>query len=181
MVSIPGGEEFIIVGKISGLYGVRGWVRVFSHTQPRENILTYQTWYLQDAKGWIPFKLEAGRPHSKGIVAKFVGCDDRDQAIELQQKNIAIKQEQLAELEVGEYYWNQLIGLKVRNLEQIDFGTIDSMLQTGANDVMVVKQPNQEQAQEEEQERLVPFIQSDVIKEIDLEAGTMLVDWDAEF
>jgi len=171
------GDEFIIVGKVSGLYGVRGWVRVYSHTQPRENILTYPIWYLQDGAGWSPFKLESGRPHSKGIVAKFVDYDDRDQAIELQQKTIAIKRDQLPVLEEGEYYWEQLVGLNVRNLEKIDFGTIDSMLETGANDVMVVKEANQEP----EQERLIPFVQGDVIKEIDLDAGTMLVDWDADF
>ena len=171
------GDEFIIVGKVSGLYGVRGWVRVYSHTQPRENILTYPIWYLQDGAGWSPFKLESGRPHSKGIVAKFVDCDDRDQAIELQQKTIAIKRDQLPVLEEGEYYWEQLVGLNVRNLEKIDFGTIDSMLETGANDVMVVKEANQEP----EQERLIPFVQGNVIKEIDLDAGTMLVDWDADF
>ncbi len=172
-------DDFIVVGKIAGLYGVRGWVRVYSHTQPRENILSYQTWYLQNGESWAPFELEVGRRHSKGIVAKLVGCDDRDQATELQQKNIAVKREQLAKLEAGEYYWHQLIGLKVRNLEQIDFGSIDAILQTGANDVMVVKLPNKDQDQE--QERLVPFIQGDVIKEINLEEGTMLVDWDADF
>lgn len=175
------GNDYIVVGKISGLYGVRGWVRVYSHTQPRENILTYQTWYLQNGKDWIPVKLESGRPHSKGIVAKLIGCDDRDQAIELQQKIIAIKSEQLSALEEGEYYWNQLIGLKVNNLENIDFGTIDSMLETGANDVMVVIDPTQEVIEGEDQERLIPFVQGDVIKKIDLDAGTMVVDWDADF
>jgi 16S rRNA processing protein RimM len=166
-------NDYIVVGKISGIYGVRGWVRVFSHTQPRENILTYQTWYLQDDKGWKPFELEDGRPHSKGVVAKFVGCDDRDQAIELQQQTIAIKREQLAELASDEYYWEQLVGLTVSNIENIELGVIDILLETGANDVLVVKAG--------EQERLIPYIRGDVIKEINLEAGTMLVDWDAEF
>lgn len=175
------GNDFIVVGKISGLYGVRGWVRVFSHTKPRENILTYQIWYLQDGKDWIPFELESGRPHSKGIVAKLIGCNDRDQAIELQQKNIAIKPEQLSALEEGEYYWSQLIGLQVSNLEDINFGTLTAMLETGANDVMVVVDPTQEVAEGEDPERLIPFVQGDVIKDIDLDAGTMLVDWDADF
>lgn len=170
-------SDYIVVGKISGLYGVRGWVRVFSHTQPRENILTYKTWYLQDGSEWTPFELESGRLHSKGVVAKLVGYDDRDQAIKLQQKTIAIKREQLADLDDGEYYWHQLVGLKVSNLEAIEFGIVDSLLETGANDVMVVKEPGQG----EEQERLIPFIQGEVIKEIDLESGTMLVDWDADF
>ncbi|NOR51641.1 MAG: ribosome maturation factor RimM, partial [Gammaproteobacteria bacterium] len=171
------GDEFIIVGKISGLYGVRGWVRVFSHTHPRENILGYQIWYLQNGKEWTPFELESGRPHSKGIVAKLVGSDDRDQAIELQQRTVAIKREQLAVLDKGEYYWEQLIGLQVSNLEKIAFGSIVKMLETGANDVMVVKEPDSDQ----EQERLIPYVQGDIIKEIDLEAGTMVVDWDAGY
>ncbi|MCW8887855.1 MAG: ribosome maturation factor RimM [Gammaproteobacteria bacterium] len=178
-------NDFIVVGKISGLYGVRGWVRVFSYTQPRENITTYKTWYLQDGSGWTPFELESGRLHSKGVVAKLVGYDDRDQAIKLQQKTIAIKREQLAKLQEGEYYWEQLVGLKVTNLQDIELGTIDSMLETGANDVMVVKDPNKapivEQSSEEEQERLIPFVQGDIIKRIDLDSGTMLVDWDADF
>ncbi|MDH3355400.1 MAG: ribosome maturation factor RimM, partial [Chromatiales bacterium] len=123
------GDDFIVVGKISGLYGVRGWVRVFSHTQPRENILTYKTWYLQDNNGWTPVELETGRAHSKGVVAKIVGCDDRDQAIEFQQKVIAIKREQLSKLAEGEFYWGQLVGLKVTNLEDIALGVVDTLLE----------------------------------------------------
>jgi len=167
------GNDFIVVGKISGLYGVRGWVRVFSYTQPRENILTYKTWYLQEANGWIPFELESGRAHSKGVVAKLVGYDDRDRAIELQQKTIAIKREQLSELEEGDYYWDQLVGLRVTNLEDVELGIVDTLVETGANDVLIVKQ--------DDQERLIPFVKDDVIKEIDLEAGMMVVDWDADF
>ncbi len=175
------GDDFIIVGKISGLYGVRGWMRIHSDTRPRENILSYPIWYLHDGRGWIPFKLESGRPHSRGIVAKLTGCDDRDQASELQQQDIAIKAGQLAPLEAGEYYWNQLIGLKVSNLDQIDFGTIKRMLETGGNDVMVVVDPNREVGEGADPQRLIPYLQGDVIKAIDLDAGTMVVDWDADF
>ncbi|MFC1603356.1 ribosome maturation factor RimM [Pseudomonadota bacterium] len=164
--------EMLILGRVSGLYGVKGWVRVFSHTSPRANILTYSSWYLRQAGSWVRYELQTGRVHGKGIVAQLKGCNDRDQATTLIQADIAIPREQLPDLQPDEFYWADLEGLKVQTTAGLDLGVIDHLFETGANDVVVVKG---------ERERLIPYLWQDVIQSVDLEAGLMTVDWDPEF
>jgi 16S rRNA processing protein RimM len=166
-------DDYIVVGRISGLYGVRGWVKIFSHTQPRENILGYTTWYLKQGGEWRETVLEDGRVHGKGVVAKLQGCDDREAATALMESVIAIRREQLPAAGPDEYYWADLKGLRVSNLEGVDLGVVDHLLETGANDVLVVRQG--------QSERLIPFVQGQFVKQVDLAAGEMTVDWDPDF
>ncbi|MBE0509636.1 MAG: ribosome maturation factor RimM [Chromatiales bacterium] len=166
-------DELIVLGRITGLYGVRGWVKVFSHTQPRENILGYPLWLIGDAGQWRSIALEDGRVHGKGVVAKLKGCDDRDAAAALMGQSIAIRREQLPPAPEGEYYWADLLGLAVSNLEGVSLGVVEQLLETGANDVLVVVQ--------DELERLIPFVQGQFVKEIDLANRRLIVDWDPEF
>ena len=167
-------DDIILVGRINGLYGVRGWVKVYSETQPRENILSYRQWLLGEPGQWREVKLEDGRSQGKGVVAKLQGVDDRDQAASLHGQQIAIRREQLAPAREGEYYWADLIGLVVRNPDGVVFGHVDHLLETGANDVLVV-------IDEAGAERLIPFVQGQFVLEIDLAERRMLVDWDPEF
>lgn len=162
----------LIVGKVSGVYGVKGWVKIYSHTQPRENILDYNPWLLRIGGSWQPFQVEAGKAHGKGVIAQLEGMTDRDQALLLRNAEIAISKDQLSGLEQDEYYWSDLIGLRVVNTDGIEFGIIDSLFETGANDVIVVKG---------EEERLIPFVQPDVVAKVDLEAGVMTVDWGEDY
>jgi 16S rRNA processing protein RimM len=166
-------EEYIVVGRITGLYGVRGWVKVFSHTQPRENILTYATWYLKRQGAWVASEIETGRMQGKGVVAKLRGCDDRDAAAALMGIDVAIHREQLPEAASGEYYWADLTGLEVVNLDGVGLGVVDHLLETGANDVLVVLRDGEE--------RLIPFVQGPFVKNVDLAEGVITVDWDPEF
>src|SRR5512139_1413495 len=128
-------DDYLIVGRISGLYGVRGWVKLFSHTEPRDNILSYRTWYLRRANEWQPIELAEGRLHGKGVVARLAGCDDRDVAAGLVGSDIAILREQLQQAAPGEYYWTDLIGLSVRTVDGVELGVVDHLLETGSNDV----------------------------------------------
>lgn len=162
----------VVLGRISGVYGVKGWVRIYSYTSPRANILDYSPWFLKGRAGWERRELEKGRPHGKGVVAKIKGCDDRDRAAELVHREIAVERSQLPETGPGEYYWADLKGLKVFTLDGVDLGTVDHLFETGANDVIVVTG---------ERERLIPYLWGDVIREVDLDAGVMTVDWDPEF
>ena len=173
-VSVSGHAEsdYVILGRVSGLYGVKGWVKVYSDTGPRENILKYKPWYLRRHGEWLPYEVEQGRLQGKGIVAKLVGCDDRDQAAELLQTEIAVLREQLPRLRSGVYYWSDLVGLAVVTTEAVELGSIDHLFETGANDVLVVKG---------DRERLIPFIKEQVVIEVDLHAGRMVVDWDPDF
>lgn len=171
-------QQWVPLGKINGLFGVKGWLKVYSGTQPRDNILTYSPWYLKRDGQWQAFELLAGKAHGKGVIAHLAGCDDRDIAAGLIGSEIAIKREQLATPEPGEYYWSDLTGLKVINLEGIELGYIDSLLETGANDVIVVYGPGDKG---KKRERLIPYITDQVVREVNLEQGFMIVDWDAEF
>lgn len=166
-------DAYITVGRISGVYGVKGWVKVYSHTRPRENILRYSTWHLEQADDWQVQVLESGRSHGKAIVAKLKGCDDRDAAAALMGATIAVRREQLPQAAPGEYYWADLQGLDVVNLDGIELGRVSHLLETGANDVLVVKQGKIE--------RLIPFVMGDFVTDIDLDAGRMQVDWDPDF
>lgn len=162
----------IIVGKISGLYGVRGWVKVFSHTQPREQIADYNPWLVQTADGWRHYEVEQGRSQGRGVVVKLVDVDDRDQAAALVGCEIAVERTQFARTGPGEYYWSDLEGLKVVTCEGVELGHVEHLFETGANDVLVVGG---------DRERLIPFVQGQVIRNIDLAAGRIEVDWDPEF
>ncbi len=147
-------------------------MKVFSFTELRENILDYSPWLLK--KGGMQTEIEVidGKRQGKAIVARLDGIDDRDGAAALIGSKILIDRNLLPDTEDGEYYWHDLIGLKVENLDGVSFGTVDSMLETGANDVVVVKG---------ERERMIPFLQPETIVNIDLDAGIMQVDWDADF
>ncbi|OOZ41112.1 ribosome maturation factor RimM [Solemya pervernicosa gill symbiont] len=165
-------SEYVDVGRINGLFGVKGWVKIYSHTQPRENIVTYKPWLLRLNGELKEVKVAEGKRHGKGVVARLEGVEDRDAAQLLMGAEIAIRREQFKALQPDEYYWADLVGLKVKNSEGVDLGVVDHLLETGSNDVLVLKG---------DRERLVPFIQGDVIEVIDLETGEMVVDWDPEF
>lgn len=168
-------NEPVIMGRISGLYGVRGWVKVYSYSEPRDNILQYTTWLIRPQGGkqaWREIGNLNGRVHGKGIVVQLEGVNDRDMAASLIGYEIAIRREQFPALEEGEFYWADLEGLRVLNQDDVDLGTVKGLFSTGANDVMVVKG---------ERERLIPFIREQVIRSIDLAAGEIRVDWDPEF
>lgn len=161
----------IILGRISGVFGVKGWLKVFSETAPRDNILGYPVWQVRRRDGWRDYRLLEGQPHGKGIIARLAGVDDRDQAAELTRCAVAVGRDELPPAPVDEYYWADLEGLAVVNLDGVGLGRVDHLFETGANDVMALKG---------ERDRLLPFI-AEVVREVDLEAGRIEVDWDPDF
>jgi len=164
-------DDLISVGHIIGVHGVRGQVKVFSHTSPRENIVTYSPWIVQQDDQKMTLKV-SGKRQGKNVIASLQGITDRNQAAELTGATILISRDQLPPLQDGEFYWSQLIGLQVISLEGFSFGHVDQMMETGANDVMVVQG---------DRERLIPYVMDEVIKSIDLENARITVDWDHEF
>jgi len=166
-------EDFVILGRISGVHGVRGWVKVYAETRAREDILRYSPWYLHGPAGWQARKPLEGRVQSSGVVVVHLeGIESVDQARTLIDAEIAVKREQLPELKHGEYYWSDLEGLRVVNVDGIDLGAVSHLFETGANDVLVVT--------DGERERLIPFTK-DTVKKVDLGAREIHVDWDPEF
>ena len=162
----------ITLGAINGVYGVKGWVKVFSFTDPKENILDYKTWYVVKNNQQQICHVEDGKRHGKGVIVKLKGFDDREVAAKLLKSEVMVSREELPKLANGEYYWNDLQGLQVINLQQTALGHIDHMMETGANDVMVVKG---------EKQRLIPFVQGLYVKNIDLENKVLVVDWPEDF
>jgi 16S rRNA processing protein RimM len=165
-------QQHVSVGKISGVFGVKGWVKVFSFTDPRENILTYSPWLLKKGDETKAVNVVDGQLQGKTIVAQLAGVNDRDQAANLIGWDIFISQGQLPKAAKGEYYWSELIGLAVETIDGVQLGVIDSLLETGANDVIIVQG---------ERERVIPFLQGQTIINVDLNAGKIIVDWDPEF
>ena len=166
-----GDRDLVVLGRISGLYGVRGWVKLFSHTEPREQIVRYTPWLVRLDGQWRSMAVAGGKRHGKGVVARLEGIEDRDAAARLMNAEIAVRRDQLPELEPGDYYWADLEGLEVVTVEGVSLGRVEHLMETGANDVMVVGG---------ERERLIPYTDDAVIA-VDLEAGTIQVDWDPEF
>lgn len=167
---MAGTDELVVLGRVSALYGVHGWVKVFSETDPINNILSYKPWFLKIGNDWRAYPVASARPHGRTLVAKFEGCDDRDAAAALIDATIAVRRDQLPQLPPGEYYWTDLTGLTVVTLEGVELGTVDRLFSTGANDVIVVRG---------ERERLIPFTRDHV--EVDLEQGKLRVAWDPDF
>jgi 16S rRNA processing protein RimM len=171
MTKPSGPDGLVHFGRITGLFGVQGWVKVFSHARPRESIIDYSPWLVKTAEGSREMVVEDGRAQGKGVVVKLVGVDDRDQASQLIGADIEIKFSQLPPPSQGEYYWAQLVGLEVVTLAGQSLGKVDHLVETGANDVLVVRNGK---------ERWLPAT-AQVIREVDLEAGVIRVDWDADF
>lgn len=166
-------KNFVTLGRVSGAHGIKGWVKVFSETSPRENIAKYSPLYLNRGQGWVEWEPETGRIQGKSFVMKFKGCNDRNLAEALKGCEIAVPREQFADnTQEGEYYWTDLEGLFVSTKEGIELGQIDYLFETGSNDVIVVAG---------DKERLVPYIWEQVVLEVDLEQRRMVVDWDPDF
>lgn len=167
----PAGEP-LIMGRITGPYGIQGWVRVIPYTEQNVDLLSYTPWQLHMGDGWQARAVLEGRAHGKGLVVRLADCPDRACAEALAGTDIGIYRAQLPEAAPGEYYWNDLLGLRVRTLDGRELGTVDHLLETGANDVLVVRG---------DRERLIPFLQGTVILTVDLTAGEIRVDWDPDF
>ena len=159
------------MGRISAPFGVRGWIRVQPLTAATRNLLEYQTWWVGREGDWREFAVIEGKVQGRAVVAKLEGSDDRGAAALFRGKAVAVPRAALPRAQSGEYYWADLIGLRVVNAAAQDFGRVTRILQTGANDVLVV---------EGERERLIPFI-AEVIRDVDLGSGVIRVEWGADY
>jgi 16S rRNA processing protein RimM len=167
-------SEPVVIGKIVGLFGVKGWIKIRSYTDPREQIAQYRPWRLAVEGEWRSFDVEALQPQGKSLIARLAGIADRDEAMRLMNSDIVIDRSQLPALKENEFYWRDLAGLKVFNLSGVELGTVESLFETGANDVLVVRK-------EGSPEILIPFVMDRVIHYVDTESGVIRVDWEADF
>ena len=176
-------DEMVMLGRVSGVYGVKGWVKIYSYTDPMDAIVDYSPWYIrpgnavpgQPSSDWQPMRLKHGRRHAKTVVAQFEGCDDRDAAQCFIGYEIAIKPSQLVKLEGEEFYWRDLIGLTVVNQQGITLGIVTALMETGANDVLVVR------ADDSDRECLIPWAPGEAIVSVSLADARLDVDWQADW
>ena len=169
-----------MVGKINGLFGVQGWVKIFSHTQPRKNILSYQPWHIQIDGQWQTLDIIKGREQGKTIVAQLKDINDREQAKSMIGIDLYIEKSQLPKLSEGEYYWEDLIGLEVVNQNNVVLGKVSNLVDTGANNVLVVNSDKEPLSGKDGKEHWVPYIEPFLIS-VDLDKQQILVDWDEDF
>ncbi|MCU1719610.1 ribosome maturation factor RimM [Pseudomonas sp. 5P_3.1_Bac2] len=170
-------EDLVVLGKIVSVHGVKGDVKVYSFTEPLTNVLNYPRWTLKRDGEVKQVEVASGRLQGKVLVAKLKGLDDREIARTYAGFEICVPRDALPDLSDGDYYWYQLEGLKVIDQAGQLLGKIDHLFETGANDVMVVK-PCLDSL--DDRERLLPYTEQCVLS-IDLAAGEMRVDWDADF
>ena len=159
------------MGRILAPFGVKGWIKVQPNTAAIQNLLAYRTWWVGGEGDWRERAVEEAKVQGGAVVARLAGCDDRDAAVALKGRPVAVPRAALPRAQNGEYYWADLIGLAVVNTESRPLGSVTGMLQTGANDVLVVQG---------ERERLIPFI-ADVIRGVDLASGVIRVEWGADY
>ena len=165
-------RKWVILGRVSGVFGVKGWLKVRSYTEPHDNIVGFSAWTLRMNGVDRVFEVEDGHSHAGSVVAKLHGIDDRDRARELVGAEIVVVREQLPATAAGEFYWTDIEGLEVRTTTDIVLGKVDHLLATGGNDVLVL---------DSTPERLIPFVVGAVVKEVDVERGVIVVDWSPDY
>ncbi|VFP78340.1 Ribosome maturation factor RimM [Candidatus Erwinia haradaeae] len=170
----------LIIAITGSAYGVHGWIRVFPFTENPISIFDYQPWFIKQTHQWRILILEKWQYHHKNIIMKVEGINDRNTATEqLNYCQLMIEANKLPKLKEGEYYWKDLIGCQVINLSNNILGKVNSIMETGSNDVLVIK--INEKKKQKPTERLIPFLYQKVIKEINLPNRTIYVDWGIEF
>ena len=174
-------SDVVVIGRLASVYGVKGWLKVRSYTEPSENLFKYQPWLLNTPDGLRSFLIDQWHGHNKGFVVKIAGVDNRQQAEFLCNLDVGIEKTHLSPLETGQYYWYQLQGLRVVsrfNNDESYLGTVKELIRTGSNDVLVVKGDSDSI---DKRERLIPYVTTQYVKIVDIDGGVVYVEWDPEF
>ena len=159
------------MGRIAAPFGVKGWVKVQTFSATPENLLAYPVWRVGDETGWHECRVEEAKVQGRFVVAKLAGCEDRDAAFRYRGCQVAVARDSLPAAHANEYYWSDLIGLKVVNTAGENLGTVSGVFETGANDVLVVAS---------ERERLIPFT-AEVVRQVAVAEGVIRVEWGADY
>ncbi len=165
----------IIIGRIGGAHGLKGWMKIMSFTRPKENIFKYSPWLIQVDKSWQSIEVEDSQLRGERLLIKLADIESPEQARLYMNCDIAIQREQLPDLEEGEYYWHDLIGLEVINQEQVSLGKVSEITETGANDVLVINSGNKDK-----KNILIPLVMDVYVMQVDLTARQIQVDWQVE-
>ncbi|WP_087018135.1 ribosome maturation factor RimM [Thaumasiovibrio subtropicus] len=172
-------QELVVVGKLGATYGIRGWLKIFSYTEEAENIFSYTPWFIHVHGEWKTFSVESWKRHNQGWIVKLDNIEIREEAQVFTNAEIAVPADALPALSDDEFYHRELVGMKVVTSQGYDLGKVTDVLETGSNDVLVVKANLKDAFGQKE--RLIPFLDEQVIKSIDRAAQRIEVDWDPGF
>lgn len=182
MKPLPPADELVTAGKIVSVYGIKGWVKVISYTEPMDNLPGYKPWYLsglgEGDKGLERVEPDQDRWQGKGLVVHLRGVDDRDTARQYCQREILVEKRCFPPLADGDFYWHQLEGLMVQTSDGHRLGRIRQMMSSHANDVMIVEPC---EGSMDKRERWLPYKAGHYGIQVDLPARRLTIDWDPEF
>ena len=169
----------LVVGKVGAPYGVKGWVKITAYTEDIRGIFDYQPWFIRQGDEQKTVEIEEWRSHNNGVIAKLVGIDTRTDAETIKNLEILIEETSLPTLAEDEYYWRDLVGMKVVTNKGYDMGVVKELFETGANDVLLVKANAKDAFGKKE--RMIPYLVDTVILSVDTSTQTVTVDWDPSF
>jgi 16S rRNA processing protein RimM len=179
-------ENIVVMGQIIAPHGIKGWVKLKVFTETPDSLLDYPIWWLNTRAGWLEYEVAEAESRESGLVARIEGFDDRTAAEALKGLQVGIPRAELPKPGRGEHYWTDLIGLEVVNKQDERLGVIEQLIQTAANDVLVVREEDfggaaaPANVPPKRVERLIPYIES-VIVSVDLANRRIVVDWDLDY
>ena len=165
-------QQKVVIGYVLSPHGINGWLKVISYTDPIDNFFAYKKVFINKESEYLSYEIDDSTASGKTIRIKLSGIDDRNQSDELAKCEILVNREDMPELSSDSYYWTDLMGFDVKSENDLSYGLLDSFIETGSNDVMVVISSNDR--------KLIPFINNDVVKSVDLENKVIVVDWNDE-
>jgi 16S rRNA processing protein RimM len=168
----PINDPLVIIGKIGKTFGIKGWLKLHSYTDPYENIFSYTPWFIKEKNQWRELAYEDYAIQGQQLIIKFPSLNVPETAKQLTNCEIAIKRSQLPDLTEKEYYWSDLQNLQVITNTGVELGYIDHIFETGAHPILVVKG---------DKERLIPLVMGNIVKEVKLSEKRIIVDWDPTF
>lgn len=171
-------KEQLVVGAINGVYGIKGWIKVYSYTSPIEQILQYQPWTLVKGSKRTELEVSEGKIQGKGVIALPKGFETRSQAESLIGYEVRVASTKLADLPEGEFYWHELEGMQVINEAGELLGEVEKLIETGANDVLVIQATTDSI---DDRERLIPFVMEVIVQEVDEAARKIRVVWQSDY
>jgi len=171
-------QDITVLGKVTTAFGIKGWVKVYSYTDPMTNILEYKSWLLRINGQWKPVKVVGSKLQTKGLAVALEGVNDRDQALALRQVEIGVPTSDLPEPDEDEYYWFQLEGLKVLNTQGVVLGQVEELFDSGGGNQVLKVGPCEGSI--DKAQRLIPYAEA-IVLEVDLESSEIQVDWEADF
>jgi 16S rRNA processing protein RimM len=170
--------ERIQIGRVVAAYGLQGWLKVYSDTDPIDQILTYSPWLLRRGGKERQVEVNKGKTSGRGLIVLLDGVEDRNQAESMIGYEVWIDRSRLPALDEGDYYWHQLEGLQVITRSGAVLGRIDHLMETGTNDVMVVRPGT---GSIDDRERLIPFVQDEVVRDVNIETAVIVVAWEPDY